>query len=135
MENVDLGFILSHWPFFVVALGLGLTGEIVKTIVLDHEKLARVAAKVVPKGAGPFRTPPASPAELKANPWIGLYHRTLPAHAAIVGALIGCLPSMPCPDDFCANATMKVLYYCAAGMFSSWVYDAARHMAKKRLEA
>jgi hypothetical protein len=28
---------------------------------------------------------------------------------------------------------MKMLYYCAAGMFSSWVYDAARHMAKKRL--
>jgi len=25
------------------------------------------------------------------------------------------------------------LYYCAAGMFSSWVYDAARHMARSKI--
>lgn len=134
MENVDLAFILSHWPFFVVAIGLGLVGEIIKTIVMDYEKAVKAAMLEVPD-QGPYRTAPAKKAAYVRSAFLGLYYRTLPAHAALTGALIGCLPSMPCPDDFCANATMKVLYYCAAGMFSSWVYDAARHMAKKRLEA
>lgn len=115
MENVDLGFILSHWPFFVVALGLGLTGEIVKAIVRDYEKATKAVATPTQRAL------------------LGLYHRTMPAHAALIGALIGCLPSMPCPDEFCVNATMKMLYYCAAGMFSSWVYDAARHMARSKI--
>jgi len=115
MENVDLGFILSHWPFFVVAIGLGLAGEIVKAIVMDHEKATKAVATATHRAV------------------FGLYHRTMPAHAALIGAFIGLLPSMPCPDEFCVNTTMKVLYYCAAGMFSSWVYDAARHMARSKI--
>lgn len=108
MDAVDLPFLMSHWPFMVVALLLGVTGEVIKRAVKRREALK---PKVV---------------------WPSVYHATLPLHAPLVGALVGCIPGIPCPVEFCADRPSKILYYVAAGMLSSYVYAAVKHIAKAR---
>jgi hypothetical protein len=108
MDAVDLPFVLEHWPFMVVALLLGVTGEVVKRLVKHREALK---PKVV---------------------WPSVYHATLPLHAPLIGALVGLLPGIPCPEAFCTDAPSKILYYVAAGMLSSYVYAAVKHLAKSR---
>lgn len=100
MDSIDLSFVVDHWAFFVVALLLGTLGEIVKRAVRM----------------------------LKPSKWLDLYNLTLPVHAAFIGGLLGLSGLPPCPESFCADTTSKVLYYVAAGMFSSYVYEGVRHM-------
>ena len=110
MESIDLSFILAHWPFFVVSLLLGVTGAVVRRAV------------ILPTDLHPTRG------------WRGLYYVTMPLHPAAVGGLLGTIASMPCPEAICTDTTSRVLYYAAAGMLSSYVYAAVKHIAKARLK-
>lgn len=109
METISQSLVLDHWPFFVVALLLGIVGSVVKSVVIP------------PKAAKP-----------KAG-WRALYRTTLPLHPAAAGGLLGLFPFMPCPADFCTDTASRVLYYVAAGMLSSYVYAAVKHMARAQL--
>lgn len=109
MENIDTSLIAAHWPFLVVALCLGITGEVVKRLVIPKEN-----PKVL-------------------TGWRGVFRVTLPLHPAVVGLLLGLMPFMPCPDVVCDTITDRALYYMAAGMLSSYVYAALKHVFKERV--
>lgn len=109
MDDVNLTFILAHWPFLVVSLALGIVGSVIKVAVLGKYR-SRVFVG-----------------------WRHWFHMTLPLHAMLTGALLGMMPFMPCPEDICTEGAIKVLYYAASGMLSSYVYDLVRHIAKVRL--
>ena len=108
-DNFDLSvFARNHWPFLVVALLLGVIGEVLKKIIIPHGSRG-----------------------LKGWRWV--WNVTLPLHAALVGFLLGLLPLLPCPETVCASVGIKGLYYAAAGMLSSYVYAGVKHVAKEKL--
>lgn len=109
--DIDLNLLLSHWPLLVVAFILGVIGDVMKRLV-------------IPKG---------NPPVLKG--WRGVFRVTLPLHPVLAGAALGLLAGMPCPENFCTNATSRMLYFAAAGVFSSYVYGFAKHVARERLGA
>lgn len=101
-------FAKDHWPFLVVALALGVIGEVMKKII-------------TPNGSKGLKG------------WRWAWNVTLPLHAVAVGFLLGLMPFMPCPDDVCASGFSRALYYSAAGMLSSYVYAGVKHFAKEKL--
>lgn len=110
-DNFDLPALMrAHWPFFVVALILGMSGEVIKRLVLPNGS----------KG-------------LKGWRWV--WNVTLPVHAAAIGFVLGLMPFMPCPTDICSSGFSRGLYYSASGMLSSYIYAAMKHIAKERLGA
>ena len=108
-DNFDLvAFARNHWPFLVVALALGVTGEVMKRLIL-------------PNG------------NKNLTGWRWVWNVTLPLHAVGIGFVLGLMPFMPCPHDTCASGFSRGLYYCAAGMLSSYVYAGVKHFAKEKL--
>ncbi len=107
MPNVT-ALLTAHWPLLVVAFVIAIVGRVVKPIVL-------------PRG------------DLSAKGWRWWYMMTLPLHSPAVGFLVGLIPGMPCPATICTTWLMRALYYTAAGVFSSFAYEALRHWAKVKL--
>lgn len=105
---MDFEVLQTHWSFLVVALAIGLVGEVVKRLVLPKD----------------------NPAVLRG--WRGVFRVTLPLHPALVGLLVGCIPGMPCPESFCTNLTSVALYYMGAGITSAWVFAGLKHVLKER---
>lgn len=103
-----LDFARDHWPFLVVALILGVIGEVAKKIVTPNGS----------KG-------------LKGWRWV--WNVTLPLHAVCIGFALGLLPFMTCPDSVCGSVFERGLYYAASGAFSSYVYAGVKHFAKEKL--
>lgn len=93
---------LTHWPFLAVTFALGVTGAVMKALFLPPDKIVRG--------------------------WRSLYQATLPLHAAVVGCLIGLIPSMPIVAEF----HPAWLYYMLAGLVSSYAYDAGRHFIQSK---
>ena len=100
---------LAHWPLIVVALALGVTGEVMKKLVIPKE----------------------NPTVLLG--WRGVFRTTLPLHAPIVGLLVGLIPGMPCPEDLGTWPITPMLYYMAGGILSSYGFAALKHFFKERL--
>lgn len=106
-DNLDVMQLLSdHWPFLVVSLLLAVVGEVLKRIILPRDRKS-------------------------ATGWRWWFYITLPLHPLGAGGLIGLLPFMPCPVAICPTTTHRVLYYAAAGVLSSYVYAAGKHLYKK----
>ena len=108
-DNFDvIAFSRHHWPFLVVALVLGLVGEILKKVI-------------APNGLK----------NLKG--WRWWWYTTLPLHPAGVGLLLGLSSILPCADSICTSRVAAGLYYMGAGMLSSYVYALVKHVAREKL--
>jgi len=72
MDEIHWGALLQSPVVIITALVLGTLGEVSKRTI---------SAKAGDKG------------------WRGVYYVTLPAHAVILGGLIGLIPWLPVPDE------------------------------------
>lgn len=103
-----LALLLEHWPVVLIALYLGLVGEVVKGIVIP-------------------------PREKPYTGWRFYFKKTLGIHAPTAGALFGVFPFAPCPDTYCITAAHRVIYYLGAGIVASWAYTAAKKFAQTKI--
>lgn len=93
--------VVLHWPFLAVAILLGLTGEVVKGLVLGEDSKAAEKSK-----------------------FLTLYKRTLRLHPVIAGALLGLVLSATLPDVVLTGGiTSSMLYFSLSGAVSGVVYD------------
>lgn len=64
--------------------------------------------------------------------WRGVWYVTLWLHPIVVGGLLGLSPWLPAPEAMGSTTAGRVLWYAAAGLFASTLYDAIRGFIKQR---
>lgn len=127
MTFPDINF-LDHLGFLVIALYLGLVGQVIKGIVLGTTAASTLKNKAPDAQPRPLVNP-----ETGKGTWRWWYLKTLPLHAPLVATIFGCFPFAPCPLEVCSTTTHRILYYTASGILSSYLYDAMRHFAQKKI--
>lgn len=105
MWDKIVAVLTMNWSFLAVALILGLTGEVIKAVVIGDDKDA--AKKIA---------------------WKALFIKTLPIHPVIVGGLLGFVLVSLLPEFVGITTVASILYYALAGLFSSWVYNAIKSL-------
>jgi hypothetical protein len=105
MWDKIVAVLTMNWSFLAVALILGLTGEVIKAVVIGDDK-----------------------EEAKKVAWKALFIKTLPIHPVIVGGLLGLVLVSLLPEFVGITTIASILYYALAGLFSSWVYNAIKSL-------
>ena len=65
---------------------------------------------------------------------VQLFRSTLPLHPVVVGGLLGATLALPLPHGAGDTRIAAAIYYAAAGVCCTWIYDVARAWMKARSE-
>lgn len=103
--------VIQHWPFVAFALVAAVVVQVAKATVWTE---ARAKGK-------------RAVAHLF---WWG--RKTLPLHPVVLGAAFGLIPGLPASDGVPDTLAAHALYFAAAGLVSTWVFDALKGLAKQR---
>jgi len=105
-------YVLPHWPFFAFMIICAIAVQVAKATIWTLHNMKH-----------------------RKPQWLYWWGRkTLPLHPAVVGALLGLIPSMPmsAPLDRGGEMLLGSLYYAFAGICSTFAFSVVKSLAKKR---
>jgi hypothetical protein len=105
--------IVAQWPFVVAALIFSGFSQVLKGTLYSAAAIKRYSGT---------RT-----GEIL---WWG--RKTLPLQPVLVGFVFGLVPGMPVAPEIAATTAARVLYFCGAGICSTWVFSVLKGVAKSR---
>lgn len=69
----------------------------------------------------------------QARTYLLFLKKTFPAFPPLLGVLVGLIPHMPTASFIGDTAAARSLYYAAAGVCSTWVFDVVKTLVKTRV--